>query len=157
MARIATSNWDAMAAFRTVLCLRILLLSSTKQRGPRSAPRFSTSSWSRTKCRLVDGNYSIIRFGFTRATRTRKLCASFEPTQLMGSNGLTMGRTSDGVFVMMLDGPTRGQIHGWDSGGDSWYDGFEAENFWDWNYLEWDRDAVDAVHLDDDEDATSDS
>ncbi|KAJ7671938.1 hypothetical protein B0H17DRAFT_1208864 [Mycena rosella] len=65
--------------------------------------------------------------------------------------------TSDGVFVMMLDGPTRGQIHGWDSGGDSWYDGFEAENLWDWNYLEWDRDATDAVYSDDDEDATSDS
>ncbi|KAJ7451102.1 hypothetical protein FB451DRAFT_710771 [Mycena latifolia] len=49
--------------------------------------------------------------------------------------------TSDGIFVMILDGPTRGQIHAWSSSGDTWYDGFEAENFWDWNYVEWDRDA----------------
>ncbi|KAJ7037394.1 hypothetical protein C8F04DRAFT_410677 [Mycena alexandri] len=51
--------------------------------------------------------------------------------------------TSDGCFVMMLEGPTRGEIHGWSSSGDSWYDGFEAESFWNWNYFEWDRDAVD--------------
>ncbi|KAJ7743861.1 hypothetical protein B0H16DRAFT_1858551 [Mycena metata] len=51
--------------------------------------------------------------------------------------------TSDGCFVMMLEGPTRGEIHGWSSSGDSWYDGFEAESFWDWNYSEWNRDAVD--------------
>jgi len=45
---------------------------------------------------------------------------------------------SDGKFVMMLEGPTRGQIHSWSS--PIWYDGFEAEIFWDWDYVEWDRD-----------------
>ncbi|KAF8151982.1 hypothetical protein K438DRAFT_1988099 [Mycena galopus ATCC 62051] len=44
--------------------------------------------------------------------------------------------TSDGDFVMILDGPTRGQIHAWAS--HDWYDGFEAEDFWTWNYSEWD-------------------
>ncbi|KAJ7822423.1 hypothetical protein B0H13DRAFT_2127061 [Mycena leptocephala] len=47
---------------------------------------------------------------------------------------------SDGTFVMMLDGPTRGQIHAWSS--ESWYDGYEAEDFWEWNYLEWEQAAV---------------
>ncbi|KAJ7293941.1 hypothetical protein C8J57DRAFT_41421 [Mycena rebaudengoi] len=50
-------------------------------------------------------------------------------------------RTSDGHFVMMLDGPTRGQIHAWSWSGSSWYDGLEAEDFWDWKYVEWDYNA----------------
>ncbi|KAJ7652063.1 hypothetical protein DFH06DRAFT_1206679 [Mycena polygramma] len=50
------------------------------------------------------------------------------------------GEVSDGTFVMILDGPARSQIHGWSS--TSWFDGYKAESFWDWNYLEWDRDAV---------------
>ncbi|KAJ7480014.1 hypothetical protein B0H11DRAFT_1264161 [Mycena galericulata] len=49
---------------------------------------------------------------------------------------------SEGTFVMILEGPTRGQIHGWSFSGRDWYAGFEAESFWDWNYREWDRDAV---------------
>ncbi|KAJ6513604.1 hypothetical protein C8R47DRAFT_1091403, partial [Mycena vitilis] len=54
------------------------------------------------------------------------------------------GWTSDGMFVMILTGPTRGQIHGWSSNGSSWYDGFEAESFWEWNYVEWDPAAPEA-------------
>ncbi|KAF7367510.1 F-box domain-containing protein [Mycena sanguinolenta] len=42
-------------------------------------------------------------------------------------------QTSDGIFVLILDGPSRGQIHAWET--DTWYDGFEAEDFWEWNYL----------------------
>lgn len=39
---------------------------------------------------------------------------------------------ADGFYAMMLDGPTRGQIHAWSSG--IWYDGFEAEDFMQWKY-----------------------
>jgi hypothetical protein len=36
---------------------------------------------------------------------------------------------------MVLEGPARGEIHGWESGG--WYNGFEAPSFLDWRYDEW--------------------
>ncbi|KAJ7652072.1 hypothetical protein DFH06DRAFT_1206700 [Mycena polygramma] len=62
----------------------------------------------------------------------------------------TAGEVSDGTFVMTLNGPARGQIHGWSSNGFTWYDGFEAQSFWDWNYVEWDREAVTALHVDED-------
>lgn len=39
-----------------------------------------------------------------------------------------------GEFVMILDGPLRGEIHGWDMSG--WYNGFEASSFLDWRYDE---------------------
>ncbi|KAJ6498054.1 hypothetical protein C8R47DRAFT_1112707 [Mycena vitilis] len=58
------------------------------------------------------------------------------------------GEFSDGTFVMILEGRARGQIHGWPSNGFTWYDGYEAESFWDWDYMEWDRDAVTALHFD---------
>jgi hypothetical protein len=40
-----------------------------------------------------------------------------------------------GEFYMVLEGPARGEIHGWESGG--WYNGFEATSFLDWRYDEW--------------------
>ncbi|KAF7331425.1 F-box domain-containing protein [Mycena kentingensis (nom. inval.)] len=49
---------------------------------------------------------------------------------------------SAGVFVMILEGPARGQVHAWQES--TWYDGYEAESFWDWNYVEWDRAAYEA-------------
>ncbi|KAJ6573857.1 hypothetical protein DFH09DRAFT_1151267 [Mycena vulgaris] len=53
--------------------------------------------------------------------------------------------TSEGIFVMILDGPTRGEIHAWSLSGETWYDGFEAESFWQWDYVEWDPYTVDLV------------
>nr|GAT61409.1 predicted protein [Mycena chlorophos] len=47
-------------------------------------------------------------------------------------------QSSSGVFVMILDGEARGQIHAWSENGESWYDGFEAETWWEWKYVEWD-------------------
>ncbi|KAJ7171659.1 hypothetical protein C8R43DRAFT_978973, partial [Mycena crocata] len=44
------------------------------------------------------------------------------------------GTQADGTFVMILDGPTRGQIHAWQVRGDSFYDGTEAVDFWEWRY-----------------------
>lgn len=38
-----------------------------------------------------------------------------------------------GMFMMILEGPARGEIHGWDFG---WYNGFEAASFFDWRYEE---------------------
>lgn len=43
-----------------------------------------------------------------------------------------------GEFYMIVEGPARGEIHGWESGG--WYNGFEANSFLDWRYNEWERD-----------------
>ncbi|KAJ6464109.1 hypothetical protein C8R45DRAFT_1025258 [Mycena sanguinolenta] len=53
-----------------------------------------------------------------------------------------ISQSSDGTFVLILDGPSRGEIHAWSSSGDTWYDGFEAEDFWDWNYSEWECCAI---------------
>jgi hypothetical protein len=64
---------------------------------------------------------------------------------------------SDGIFVMILDGPTRGQIHAWSSSGEGWYDGYEAENFWEWNYLEWEQDTENLTRRDSSEDESTDS
>lgn len=41
--------------------------------------------------------------------------------------GETVGR--DGESYMLLDGPARGEIHGWSMG---WYDGFEATTYLEW-------------------------
>ncbi|KAF7367507.1 F-box domain-containing protein [Mycena sanguinolenta] len=57
-----------------------------------------------------------------------------------------ISQASDGTFVLILDGPSRGQIHAWSSGGDTWYDGFEAEDFWEWNYSEWDAASTSAFY-----------
>ncbi|KAJ7222620.1 hypothetical protein GGX14DRAFT_664498 [Mycena pura] len=64
----------------------------------------------------------------------------FKVLELSRYNICTEDGKSSGVFVMMLEGPTRGQIHGWSEGGYDWYDGFEAETFWDWKYVKWERD-----------------
>lgn len=45
------------------------------------------------------------------------------------------GSMVTGDFVMILEGPSRGEIHSWDSGG--WYNGFEAMSFLEWRYDEW--------------------
>lgn len=73
------------------------------------------------------------------------VCLDFQVLTLSRYHFATREGTSDGFFVMILGGPTRGQIHAWSSDGPSWYDGYEAENFWDWNYVEWDREAVGPV------------
>ncbi|KAJ7356610.1 hypothetical protein DFH08DRAFT_461509 [Mycena albidolilacea] len=70
----------------------------------------------------------------------------FSVLQLSRYHVYTTEASSDGIFVLILDGPSRGQIHGWSSQGISWYDGFEAESFWDWNYTEWNRDASAAYY-----------
>ncbi|KAJ7724976.1 hypothetical protein DFH07DRAFT_260879 [Mycena maculata] len=70
-------------------------------------------------------------------------------------DGATRVCISQGDFMMMLEGPTRRQIHAWASPG--WYDGFEAENFWEWNYSEWDRDpSYSDSESEDDEDVGAD-
>jgi hypothetical protein len=51
-------------------------------------------------------------------------------------NALRLSRYTSGEFWMMLEGPTRGEIHGWSTS--TWYDGFEAKSFLDWRYEEWD-------------------
>ncbi|KAJ6459786.1 hypothetical protein C8R47DRAFT_130523 [Mycena vitilis] len=68
----------------------------------------------------------------------------FRVLQLSRYHFHTREGTSDGTFVMMLEGPTRGQIHAWASAGESWYDGHETDSFWDWRYVEWDQDAIDS-------------
>ena len=40
-----------------------------------------------------------------------------------------------GEYVMILEGPARGEIHGWSWG---WYDGFEATSFLEWKNDNWD-------------------
>ncbi|KAF7375098.1 F-box domain-containing protein [Mycena sanguinolenta] len=53
-------------------------------------------------------------------------------------------QVSDGIFMLILDGPSRGQIHAWSE--ETWYDGFEAEDFWEWNYTEWDVGSTNAFY-----------
>jgi hypothetical protein len=46
---------------------------------------------------------------------------------------LTDPRSMSGEFYMVLEGPCRGQVHGWSSVG--WYDGHEADSFLGWVYV----------------------
>ncbi|KAJ7652066.1 hypothetical protein DFH06DRAFT_1206689 [Mycena polygramma] len=82
----------------------------------------------------------------TRGRTNSWVYLPFRVLQLSRYEYGTAEGASDGTFVMILDGPARGQIHGWSSSGFTWYDGFEADSFWDWNYLEWDRGAVTDLH-----------
>ncbi|KAJ7139430.1 hypothetical protein C8R44DRAFT_867582 [Mycena epipterygia] len=81
----------------------------------------------------------------------------FKVLQLSRYHFHTAVGVSDGTFLMILDGPTRGQIHAWSSSGDDWYDGFEADSFWDWDYTEWVRNIYTMYsNSDDDEDDDAD-
>lgn len=51
---------------------------------------------------------------------------------------LRLSRYITGEFWMILEGPTRGEIHGWSES--TWYDGFEATSFLGWRYEEWKQD-----------------
>jgi hypothetical protein len=51
----------------------------------------------------------------------------FSVLQLSRYHVYTTEASSDGIFVLILGGSSRGQIHAWSSQGISWYDGFEAE------------------------------
>ncbi|KAJ7356611.1 hypothetical protein DFH08DRAFT_461535 [Mycena albidolilacea] len=57
----------------------------------------------------------------------RSASIKFSVLQLSRYHFYTTEASSDGIFVLILDGPSREQIHGWSSPGISWYDGFEAK------------------------------
>ncbi|KAJ7841959.1 hypothetical protein B0H13DRAFT_2099109 [Mycena leptocephala] len=95
------------------------------------------------RLRTEEQNTQTVRFIRAQSTTAFRwtrdwASADFKVLELSRYHLFDVGRESEGVFVMILDGPTRGQIHGWSSSGSNWYDGFEAESFWDWKYSEWD-------------------